>query len=267
MDKIATLLQSLLNLNKVASVTLPGLVVAVALALIWWPPRPEDRIPIVVKGGSETTVQHQGPNQQSLFIVPEEQACNVDTSPLPPFKDWEWETNRSTAIQNQRSLDKAKDDIADCIEIETSRKGYEKTQNDHLALDIADLEKLLAAALDMYSNYEKSDNPLAARFHAKVELHKKEIKEKRESILRNEQSIRNRDLHLAKLGRYDKIISDRLADPDRLRPRKTFDDLLALLVNHVVAFVLLAIALGVVLTPLNQFASAFFFDWAFPEGY
>lgn len=265
MDKILTLLQSLLSLNKVASVSLPGLFFAVGLAMILWPPPTKDKIPNVVNLVSPPLTEKIEAYLTDKIVVPKERACEVEMHLIPTSKGLG--DLRSTQVDNQLLLDRQKDKIAQCIEIETSRKGFEKTQNDYLALDIVDLQKLLTAALDTYSNYEKSDNPLAARFKAKAKAHQDEIQDKRKLILKNEQSMRNRDLYLAELARYDKIISDRLADPGRLRPRKTFDDLLASFVNHVVALVLLAIALGVVLTPLNQFASAGFFDHVFPEGY
>jgi len=267
MDKIITLLESLLSLNKVASVSLPGLFFAVGLAMILWPPPTKDKIPNVVNRVCPPLTEKIEAYLTDKMVVPKERACEVEMHLIPTYKGLNLEDFRSTQVDNQLLLDRQKDKIAQCIEIETSRKGFEKTQNDYLALDIADLEKPLTAALDTYSNYEKSDNPLAARFKAKAKAHQDEIQDKRKLILKNEQSMRNRDLYLAELARYDKIISDRLADPGRLRPRKTFDDLLASFVNHVVAFVLLAIALGVVLTPLNQFASAGSFDLVFPEGY
>jgi hypothetical protein len=51
MDQIITLLSNLFNLTKVASVTLPGLALAGALALFLMPPHPVDtvRIPTIVK--------------------------------------------------------------------------------------------------------------------------------------------------------------------------------------------------------------------------
>ena len=50
MDQIITLLSNLFNLTKIASVTLPGLALAGALALFLWPPRPIDaiRVPVVL---------------------------------------------------------------------------------------------------------------------------------------------------------------------------------------------------------------------------
>jgi hypothetical protein len=258
MDKIITLLQSLLSLNKVASVSVPGLVAAVGLAILLWPPRPIDQIPCVV---SQTTNQLQVANQPCSITAPAptQRACIPGTQTLPaePWYD------KQAARDTQKILDQEQQAIAECIEKETSLKGLEKTENDYWTQDIADLQKLSTAALETYSNYEKTNNPLAGQFRAKWEYHLEEIEAKRKSILQNEQRMRDRDRYLAELARYDKTISERLADPGRLRPRKTFEDVLAALVNHVVAFILLAIALGVILTPLNQTASAGFFDRLF----
>jgi hypothetical protein len=282
MDKVLALLQSLLSLNKVASVSVPGVLTAAGLAMILWPSRPLDEIPTVTfvspaasqasqsnpvaptnRATQPTRIPH--PNRANIFTIPADRACEVIMKQLRTPQSVE--DARSVAIEDQFLLDREKDKVQRCVEIETSRLGSEKLQNDNLALDIADLQKLLNTALDTYSSYEKTDNPIAARFRDKVTDLQDEILADRNLILKNEQTIRNRGQYLAELGRFDQIISARLSDPDRLRPRKTFDDAMAALVNHVVGFILLALALGVILTPLTQAASGAFFDELFPEGY
>lgn len=282
MDKVLALLQSLFSLNKVASVSVPGVLTAAGLAMILWPSRPLDEIPSVTfvspaasqasqsnpvaptnQATQPTRIPH--PNRANIFTIPADRACEVTMKPLRTPQSVE--DARSVAIEDQFLLDREKDKVQRCAEIENSRLGSEKLQNEHLALDIADLQKLLNTALDTYSSYEKTDNPLAARFRDKVTDLQDEILADRNLILKNEQTTRNRGQYLAELGRYDQIISARLSDPDRLRPRKTFDDAMAALVNHVVGFILLALALGVILTPLTQAASGAFFDELFPEGY
>src|SRR5271157_3592762 len=61
MDQIITLLTNLFNLTKVASVTLPGVALAGALALFLWPPRPVDtvRIPVVVHSAADLSRPQQ----------------------------------------------------------------------------------------------------------------------------------------------------------------------------------------------------------------
>jgi len=264
MDKLITLLQGLFSLNKVASVTLPGLLTAAGLSIILWPPPPTDEVPIV-ENLARGTFLESTETYPTNMVIPAERACTVKFRPLDKYQSLE--TIWGTQIQNQSLLDEQKNQIAECIEIETNRMGLEKTQNDNLALDIADLQKLLAAALETYGNYEKNDNPLAGRFRSKSTELQDQIQTKRDRILLNEQRIRDRNQHLAELNRYDKIISERLADPGRLRPRKTFDDVLAALINHIVAFILLALTLGAIVTPVTQAGSAGFFDWLFPGGY
>src|SRR5580693_791823 len=48
MQPLVALLKDLLNLTKVANVTLPGMIVAAALAIFFWPPHPLNVVPTVV---------------------------------------------------------------------------------------------------------------------------------------------------------------------------------------------------------------------------
>src|SRR5581483_1396716 len=261
MDRLITLLQNLLSLNKVASVSLPGVFSALAIAILMWPPRTIDEVPCVIIPG-----QIQIANVPACRPTANEQrtrACMLGTRDLPNRPWFEPEASKNS----QLVLDREKQNIAECVENETSRKGEEKARNEYLTQDVADRQKLSTVLLDTYTAYEKSNNPLAGQFRAKWESNSKAIGDIREKILSNEQSIRDRDRNLTELARFDKIISERLADPGRLRPRQTFDDVLIALVNHVTGFILLAIALGVVSTPLAQAGAAGFFDLVFREGF
>ncbi len=261
MDRVITLLQSLLSLNKVASVSLPGVLSAIAISILLWPARPIDEIPCVIISGQAG--QANLPRCRPIANEGRTRVCRFGTLclPRPPWFD------RQATEGAQLILDREKQNIAECVEKETSLKGSEKTHIDYLTQDIANLQKPLTAVLESYTSYEKTNSALAGPFRAKFDSLQKEIDGKRASILELEQSIRDRERNLAELARFDKTISDRLADPGRLRPRKTFDDVLIALVNHVTGFILLAIVLGVVATPIAQAGSSGFFDSIFPEGY
>jgi hypothetical protein len=61
------------------------------------------------------------------------------------------------------------------------------------------------------------------------------------------------------LNRQAQILTDRQGDPGRLRPRQKFDDILAALGQHITGFTTLAIAWGLILTPLSQSAFSVYY--------
>ncbi|SRR6266478_3100863 len=248
MDKLVSLLQSFFDLNKVASVSLPGLLSAVAIIMLLWPPVPIDVIPTV-------SAQDQLINQ---FPPPIAEACKTGTSTLEVYRSLS--DLNATAVRNQQKLDDEKQRFAQCINLETSRIGFEKTSNDHLTAQVGEYQKVYSAAQENYLVYLKSNGALALSFRQQRDDAAGEIEKRRTQILQNEQNIRERERRVAELTRQAGIINDRLADPARLRPRRTIDDFLAGLVNHVVAFLLLALVLGVLMTPVNQAAAGVFFD-------
>jgi hypothetical protein len=245
MDKLIAMLQNLFSLTKVASVSLPGLVSALGLAMLLWPAMPEDFIPTV---DDPRTVQFDPP--------PRPEACPITLKPLQLLQHHGLSDIKDTQIKNQSTLEQQKNIFPKCINIESSRQGYEKSENDRLTAEIAQKQKILDAAQENFLAYSKSNSPLAAHFARQRQDAEEEITARRKLIEDNEQSIRDRDLRIKELTRMAAIIDARLADPGRLRPRGSFDDILAGLANHVVAFILLSLALGLVVTPLNQAAAS-----------
>jgi len=85
MDQIITLLTNLLNLTKVASVTLPGLLAAGGLALILWPAVPIDVIPVVTAiSPSQIAVADNAAHRLPPRVKPSTEPSNAPASNFPP---------------------------------------------------------------------------------------------------------------------------------------------------------------------------------------
>jgi len=266
-DKIITLLTNLLSLTKIAAVSVPGLLSNCAIAVMFLPPPPIDLIPIVKPNQIE--VLQRRPRVAADVKRPPgliQPACDIELislkqallglnqvispseinevqsqghpglAPRPFAKivvDRRSIDDEPDSVQSQLLLDAEQMRLAECIEAETALKGLEKTENDQLASELAVLEKRSPTS--------------------------KDIQRKRERILNNDQAIRDRDRDLASLGRFSGLIALRMADPGRLRPRQDFDSYLELLTHHVIAFILLSIALGVIVTAKNNALYSFLF--------
>jgi hypothetical protein len=131
------------------------------------------------------------------------------------------------AIRTQLLLDLEQIRWAECQDAENELKQIRKTQSDFLASDLASLEKDRATK-------------------------ESEIKAKRESLSVVQEAIGKQDAELAAWKRYSDLIASRLADPGRLRPRLDFNAFVSLQTNHVVGFIVLSIALGVVIAPFRD---------------
>jgi hypothetical protein len=150
--------------------------------------------------------------------------------------------------------------LAKCIELENSMKGKEISQNTQWNADIEILRKDESDIQSAYQAYEKANNPLRNLYRRKYEEASARIEDVRNKILRNEQRIRERERRLAELARESNVIAERLKDPGRLRPRQAFDEFITSLANHAIGLALLAIAVGVLMNPINRAIFAPIYD-------
>lgn len=81
----------------------------------------------------------------------------------------------------------------------------------------------------------------------------------RAKILDLQRAARDKTRAVDALKAQAKLVDDRLADPDRLRPAPTFVSYLTDVTNRVIAFLLLSLAIGAGLDPISMsFGSAAF---------
>jgi len=287
-NQIITLLSNLFSLTKVASVTLPGLLAAGGLALILWPAVPVDLIPLAVRSeqqigdfdvppdatcqGESTLGRHSAYDavcsvrflsmgQILESIGPGKSVPDGLGEIAQPLSDIQQQRTysqfRKQQIQQQLVLDFDNQKFSECINLETSLKGREATENLQLKADLDIEEKQRSAAQDNYLAYLKSNNrSLAGHYQWEMNNFQGCITLKRYSVLWNERDILERERRLVELAREQNVITSRLADPGRLRPRLGFDDFMTGLVNHVVAFILLSLAAAIVVAAIDR--AAFF---------
>jgi hypothetical protein len=161
--------------------------------------------------------------------------------------------SRKQQIQQQLILDFENQKFSECINLDTSLKGREAAENQQLTADLDIEEKQRSSAQDNYLAYLKSNNLfLASRYRREMDNFQGCITLKRYSVLWNDRDIQERDRQMTELTRDQGIITARLADPGRLRPRLGFDDFVTGLVNHVVAFILLSLAAAIIVTALDR---------------
>jgi hypothetical protein len=280
MDQLITLLTNLLNLTKVAAVTVPGLLLAGAFALMLWPHPPVDVIPIAyphinqsgqwsallapMEGGRGSSNEDHS-TSRNLAV-----ACDVELARMPRLwasDEWERElrggliaprdlpkerrpsgpslaqlhtgSDESFAmapeVQVQLLLDLEQIRLAECEDAEAELKQIQKSESDYLTLDLAALQKQRAN--------EKGAELL--RINKQIDLD-------HDSLSSIQGVMAEQEREQARLRRYSGLISARLADPGRLRPKLDFSAFVTLQTSHVVGFIILSIALGIIVAPLRN---------------
>jgi hypothetical protein len=240
MGDLITRITSLFNMTKAVTLTLPGLVGAVGIVLLLWPPLPENQVP------QNVTLTATG--------------CNVPLKALSEPTRLDAAEIKEIAVKNQSILEASQRDLQKCNELMSSLLGREETLNANLKSQIEFKQKEQASVQETFINYQKSNNPLLEIYRSKLATVNREIDSLRASILQNEQGIRDRNRRIQENVRYQKMVTERLADPGRLRPQKSFDEFLSGLSDHTLALVLLSIAIGYVLDPFNRAVYGAFYD-------
>ena len=273
MDQIITLLTNLFNLTKIVSVTLPGLLAAGGLALILWPPVPVDVIPVVLlppeqaspnighaydkaacKTGLVTTdlvlpIDEEGAVGSTNYYITDPGLIGaakkrIEIPGVPRL--------RRERVRDQFVLDLEWEYLARCIQLEESWEGQEKTDNDQLSADLAELNTERTAVQTNYLKYQQGQSSLAPNYLRDMKGYDDRIEAKRRKIVANEQDIRERDRRVKELTDQQQIIKDRQGDPGRLRPRVGFDIFVAGLVSHVVGFILLSLAAALLVKAIDE---------------
>lgn len=290
-NQIITLLTNLFNLTKVASVTLPGLLAALGLALVLWPAVPVDVIPAVVSiaapsppparvGAQACEIQHWVVDDvvrwmETQPLSPENRGDIQNIGPthpgggIPPrltqnalqqilgierqAGNLTVPESRKRAILEQFVLDYEVQSLSICADLEKSWAGLDDLSIQQLTIDIENLEKQRSAAQDNYlASLKANSRSLAGQYEGDMRRQQDKIDEARDNILRSTQDKKERERRAAELGVEQQLIKDRLGDPGRLRPRVGFDLFVTGLINHVVAFILLSLAAAVIVTAFDR---------------
>jgi len=273
MDSWLSSLKDLLDIRNSAKLSLPGAICATLLVIIFWPPKPIDVIPVVQASSKDNNLQIGLPAEASAppageswqspldgfirrVLVPKtpNPACTIDEYYLKPvtgitgllFKKYSDDAQR-----RQHALEEQSGNLERCLAAEKRLQGVEKAADEALQRDLTILEGSMAKQVVLLTAYEKADSPLTYLTRKRWEQSEKAIAERRSLIAQHEQEARDREWEIAELTRWMGIVSDRLAEPGRLRPELGFDDYLSALSKHVLAFIFLAVAVGMVLEGIS----------------
>lgn len=238
------------SLARTATLSAHGLIAASALALFIWPPPPVDRI-------HEPTnfADVLSRNAQCAF---DEQGEALDEAPTLSMRGI-----KHAAVVNQDRLERAKGRIEQCIARDTSHVGDAADQIANAEYDIKQLEVERTALQGQYLAYVRSLSELRLRYKRDLDLKTNEVRVAQLRINGLHNAAKQLQLHLDLENLYLKTIADRLAEPGRLRPRHSFDDVLAGVTSHVIGFATLAMLLGYGLDPFNRMLSTASFDSIF----
>jgi hypothetical protein len=275
-------------IGKAAALSLPGVVAAVALAVWLWPPLPEDSIEVAGICRNEACPVEWPPSNRAARRIellnpaptitiplnsPSEEVGNIVAEAGRPAC-WTYQIilpkqtgvfNYETPVGIQSELDDQVQVYQQCQELEKAKQGKE----DALIANITDRIKLLTTDLakidESFQGYAASENPLEERFNYKLEQRKEQI-QRWQALAIKIQLIKQERLHrIEDLTRQQAILTARLADPGRLRPRQRFDEFIGALGSHVTGFITLALGWSLVLTPVNQAVLSLFYAAAYRD--
>lgn len=338
MDQIITLLTNLFNLTKVASVTLPGLVLAGAILLFFKPSQPIDTIRVPIESQVNTKVlgvqtpcsdfstlgsaaskksggKDHGCAAGAAPAVSLEPACALHSVNLNVFEKDDtltpvmttgpkpseagaaiaslvvptpggtvttaeaidahnqlvaFATSNGTKpwdpkILIQLVLEQTQDRLQSCSEVENSWKGQEEASNTQLAADIQSIDKQRSDMQDAYiASLKTNDAAISQNFLTRLSAIMALEDDYRARYRVNLVSENERALRLQDIKTQQDIVTARLEEPDRLRPIKEFDVYTQGLVNHIVGFILLSLALSLILVAFNRTVLGKRFESIFP---
>lgn len=266
MDSILSALKDFLT--NIKNLSLPGLLAALGFALLLWPPQVLDVVNDV-EVNSDFANENWPKTQQDLerYAGRIDPVCNT----IPRARERVLpnphgiEDAKSVAVANQFNLERIVRTLAECSEKEKALSGFEDSQISAANAEIDVLKKERDGIQETYLAYEKTANPLAGSFRARLTAAEGQIRDKQAAVRRTEQLKRERDRRATELDRLSKDVAARLSEPGRLRPKEKFDDFLTSLSNHIVAFLALALGWSILFEPINRALFGLLYDRAFRD--
>lgn len=172
-----------------------------------------------------------------------------------------WRAN----VVKQFVLDKTKDRLMSCTLLETAWLGQEQADNDQLKADIANIDKQRSDLQDVYlASLKTNDRVITDNFRRKLSGVLNLANQYRARSAINLASINERSRRLDDIKQEQTNLIAILAEPGSIRALQGFDVYIQGLVNHVVGFILLAIALSIVLVAFDRTVLGNLFEDVFP---
>jgi hypothetical protein len=168
-------------------------------------------------------------------------------------------------VVRQFVLDKTKDQLTRCSEMETALQGQEQADNAELTTDIANLDKQRSDLQDAYTaSLKTNDRVISENFRRKLSAILELSDEYRARSGVNLASINERTRRLDEIKVEQANVAALLVAPGSLRAVQGFDMFIQGLVNHVIAFILLSIALSLILVAFDRTVVGNLFEDVFP---
>jgi hypothetical protein len=262
--------------TNLKNVTLPGVLAAAAFALLLWPPQPFDRIPTVVDNQPDIAnlqlhaKEFANDSKASLGVYRDQStpACIVKEGAesytflsIPSsFKD-----RAAVAVKNQLILDDTDRALLKCAEEEQSLQGVEDQVTANIGLLITTRTNERDGINGLYQKYILTLSPMQAEFERRLQDKECEIAELQAHLLNFQRIQKERARRVAELQRLEKEMQTRLGDAGRLRPIQRFDDVLSGLSAHIVGFLTLVFAWGLLIDPVNRALFSFVYENAFDK--
>jgi hypothetical protein len=253
MGDLISRLTNLFSLTKTAAFTIPGFLGALALIVTLWPPRPLDQITIVANFKDVWDSDHlarANPKQPPSNRICQLKQVNLSIEEAGASSLDDLLQSRTTAKNAQKALDTAQHDLTYCISRETSQQGTEEDEITRLKYEIGVQEKEREPLQQQYVAYRKAGSPLTSQFEQAYLKVDREISLKMARIAELNKSIKDRQFRLDEKKEALKVVTDRMTEPGRLRPRQKFTDFIQALTDHAIGVVLLSLIVGMVFDTL-----------------
>jgi len=149
--------------------------------------------------------------------------------------------------------------------METALQGQEQADNAELTTDIANLDKQRSDLQDAYTaSLKTNDRVISENFRRKLSAILELSDEYRARSGVNLASINERTRRLDEIKVEQANVAALLVAPGSLRAVQGFDMFIQGLVNHVIAFILLSIALSLILVAFDRTVVGNLFEDVFP---
>jgi hypothetical protein len=170
MGSVVDLLNKIVKPGQIAAITLNGLISAFAVALLLWPPKPDDLIHIVgatLIDNVKATLSDQNPIDQARPAIIDEPQTEDDCRIVLQYalKQDDGRGNlKDVALQNQLVLEADQANLQVCLNIYKSKVDLEADENKKLTDEVSVLKTDQSSAQIDLLAYQKAGSPLLAKF-------------------------------------------------------------------------------------------------------
>jgi hypothetical protein len=268
METLLTRITSIFNISKTLAITPAGIIGALGVVLLLWPPHPIDSYmkpsgsPPVGRFGKPTDALAQVADKSCVFS-PARLKRAGETSDLEERTKKKFsvlDNYRELQRENQFALDDASAQISRCIAYDNNLSKQYDTDNSSLKAQIVAVTKERDSLQAQYLKYANDVNPLQFTLQAQTKKAQDELTaltNKEDALEKGQRGLQaNIDLENVYLAQVKVLLSN----PDPLRTRQNFDEVFNGISNHLLSFFVFSMLIGYVLDPGNAAIFGAIFD-------